>query len=121
MKVASDFFEGCGYAVKDVHRTHSYDLWCIKRQTGLRVEVKGSTRSLSQVTLTHNEVRSAQDRGATTALFVVSGIQLAKSRGRWFARGGVATWVADWVPRDKDLKVTEYRYTLPTAMPRAGS
>lgn len=120
MSLAAKFFRAKGYTVDaEVHRYHPYDLLCTHRRTGeaLRVEVKGTTEAASSVMVTTGEVRSARADDLPTALFVVSEIELRETAKGWGARGGRAGWVPRWVPQDRHLEPTAYRYRLPRLHP----
>ena len=72
MNMATEFYSKA-WDVEDVHGTESYDLICRRGDEVKHVEVKGTTTDGSEVILTPNEVRHAQEN-PSTALFVVSNI-----------------------------------------------
>lgn len=74
MECAINHFRDQGYDVKDVHRTHSYDLEIESQGKRHKVEVKGTTGSGGKVLLTRNEVELARNEDVT--LIVISGISL---------------------------------------------
>ena len=74
MECAINHFRDQGFDVKDVHRTHSYDLEVERQGKRRKVEVKGTTGSGGKVLLTRNEVELA--RKEDVILFVISGISL---------------------------------------------
>lgn len=83
MQKAKTYYEEQGWKVSDVSATHSYDL-LYKRDTGdeLHVEVKGTTSDSSQILLTANEVRHAQNFYPQVALFVLSNTQIDQATVR---------------------------------------
>jgi hypothetical protein len=48
-------------------------------------------------------------------LFILHGIKLTKSGGKWKATGGTPRVIDPWVPRDADLRALAYTYRVPPA------
>lgn len=100
---------------RDIERVGKpYDLRLLIGDREVHVEVKGSTRRLTSVILTRNEVDHA--RGTTqTDLFVVDEISLqTSSTGEPRLAGGRKRHWSAWSPSPDDLSPTVYSYTLPT-------
>lgn len=77
MQQAKTFYEQQGWSVSDVSATHSYDLLCTSaNREELHVEVKGTTSDGTQILLTANEVKHAQDFYPNVALFILTNIQV---------------------------------------------
>jgi hypothetical protein len=112
MKRAISHYSANGWTVEDVHTRESYDLRCRSGSRELRVEVKGTTSSGSEILLTPNEVRHAQHY-PNIALFIVAGIQLTESAGTTVASGGHELVYDPW-EFDKDaLTPVGYTYAIP--------
>jgi hypothetical protein len=89
-----------------------YDLRMMLDGQEMHVEVKGSTRTLSAVTLTRNEVTHAR-AFPSTQLFVVDAIQIETDHAGEIATSGGRTRVwRDWQPTDESLEATVYQHTL---------
>lgn len=101
-----------GWAVEDVGATHSYDLDCSRGAEHLWVEVKGTTGDLRTVVLTANEVALAAAQHPATALFVIYGIVLDRSRPALVARGGSVHAVRPWQADEARLTPTAFTYRL---------
>lgn len=112
-QIAEDHFISRGYEVKDVSRTQSYDLYCVKDSAELRVEVKGTTGIAESVFVTANEVEHARQYPESTVLFVVERIVLNSQYDLPLASGGEVKSYFPWNPLDVDLKAIQYRYKLP--------
>lgn len=90
-----------------------YDLRVTMPGRDLHVEVKGSTRSLTSVILTRNEVQHARAT-VGTELLVVDDIKLTTDpKGKPILTGGRQRCWRGWSPADQDLTPTVYLYTLP--------
>ncbi|WP_433228897.1 protein NO VEIN domain-containing protein [Micromonospora sp. CA-248260] len=102
-----------GYDVTDVGATKSYDVLALSDQGELHIEVKGSSGDADTVELTANEVQHAAE--ASTHLVVVDCIDWRRlPDGTVETSGGrVRVWES-WVPAEKALKPTRYRYRLPS-------
>lgn len=88
MAVATAFFKSAGYAVKDLSRTHSFDLLGTRGDESLKIEVKGTTSLGSAILLTKNEVQLHKQAHPHNALAVVHSITLDRSRAIPLASGG---------------------------------
>jgi hypothetical protein len=108
MKRADRHFRNQGFAIENVSRSRSYDLECSKKNQVLHVEVKGTTTPGSQVLLTRNEVKHAQDGRHACALFILHSIVLKRGK----ATGGVAVVRWPWRPDDKHLQPVTYVYQV---------
>ncbi|MBA3311863.1 MAG: DUF3883 domain-containing protein [Planctomycetaceae bacterium] len=83
--------------VQDVSRHESFDFLCVAGKQKLHVEVKGTTGDGSVVLLTRNEVEHARTNPDTTALIVVSQIELIESHeGQVTAAGGDLKMIHPW-------------------------
>lgn len=92
-----------------------YDIRFVRGGAEKRVEVKGTTGSGLAVFLTSNEVAHAHanESGLPVDLIVVSEIEVARSvEGDYVASGGKLTHYRDYLPREDDLRATQYEATL---------
>src|SRR5260370_31099890 len=77
MQKAKSFYEEQGWRISDVSSTQPYDLLCTSdTRDELYVEVKGTTSDGTQILLTANEIKHAQNHYPNVALFVLSHIQI---------------------------------------------
>lgn len=113
MKVALSHFAKLGYSITDVSSNHPYDLECTKRGETLSVEVKGTQSDGSTVNLTVAEVRIARSETSRMALFLLHSIQVSHDGDTFRASGGCIRLLLPWVPADKHLEPTQYRYKVP--------
>lgn len=75
MERAATYYTDLGWDVKDVSARQPYDLLCGRAgHEDLRVEVKGTTSSGTEVPLTRNEVANARAEFPNIALVVVADI-----------------------------------------------
>jgi hypothetical protein len=111
VKLAKDFYLGQEFNVQEFGKP--FDLLCTKEGIELHVEVKGTTGSGRKVTLTRNEVKDAQDPAWRSDLFVVHNIVLSRILDQWVADGGITLRLEGWVPKEEDLEVTVFEYTVP--------
>jgi hypothetical protein len=109
--VSEDLEKRQGYTTEDVGKDRSYDIHATRGEEVLKVEVKGTTRDGSLVTLTYREVELHQAEHPGTALAVVRRIVLDRSGSKPVASGGVLEWVEAWPPVDERLKPIAYRYS----------
>jgi hypothetical protein len=113
MKMATQFYDGKGWTVRDVHRTESYDLLCLRNGEVKHVEVKGTTEDGAMVLLTRNEVRHAREN-PSTALFVLSNVRVEPAEdGTIHATGGVRHLNDPWHVDDGTLTPLGFRYQVP--------
>jgi hypothetical protein len=120
MNMATEFYSD-SWDVEDVHGRESYDLVCRSRDEEMRVEVKGTTTSGTEVILTPNEVRHAREY-RHTALFVLSDISLSQADGGVVvASGGVRHVFDPWDIDHGTLEPIGFRYQPPTRRDQRGS
>jgi hypothetical protein len=112
MKAATTHFGGPKH-VTDDHIGNPYDLSVLRDGVRTYVEVKGTTGTGAEVLLTAREVRWA--RKHNTVLFVLHGIKLKKSGGKWVAAGGTPLVIDSWKPAEKALRPIAFRYSVPGA------
>jgi hypothetical protein len=113
MQKATAFYEEQGWRVSDVSSTQSYDLLC-QADTGekLHIEVKGTTSDGTQIFLTANEVKHAQNCYPRVALFILSHIKVdPKSIDK--PQGGEIQRLEPWKVDDGTLSALAFSYTLP--------
>ena len=110
---AIEFYEAEGWTV--IEKGKPYDLHCTRGEEVLYVEVKGTKSAGSSVTLTRNEVKHMRDNFPATALYVVSGVEVSENDGKFTVEGGESLELNPWNIEDDDLRVTEYRYSVPEA------
>ena len=109
MNSAVNHYRKLGYIVEDVSLDRiGYDIRCVKNKTELRVEVKGTQSSGSEVNLTKNEVFNA--RNFNTTLFVLHNIRVNRENKK--ASGGEKKIIENWDPKDKDLVALTYKYKI---------
>jgi dCTP diphosphatase len=99
----------------DVGAYTFFDLDCTRGEENLHVEVKGTISDGAKVLLTQNEVAHAKAGEAPIALFVVSAIQLTRTKEDGVSAAGGRERVL-W-PREIDqgtLKPVGYEYELPS-------
>lgn len=115
MMLATRHLEQEGWKVRDVSRSNSYDLECVRPGSPpLHVEVKGTTLPGPVVILTKNEVAHAREQHPNVALFIVHGIQLSHAEdGTPVAGDGTVVLLAQWsIDDDGTLEAVQYRYAL---------
>jgi hypothetical protein len=100
------------WTVTDVGASESYDLHCTRRESILRVEVKGTTGPPAVIALTANEVELARAHFPNTELFVVTDIRLGGTSGRPVTSGGTVHRVRPWQPEPERLRPVVYSYQL---------
>jgi Domain of unknown function (DUF3883) len=117
MNMATEF---CSKAwdVEDVHGTESYDLICRDGDQVKHVEVKGTTTGGSEVILTPNEIRHAQEHPCI-ALYVISNIELERAGdGTVTATGGKQHCYDPWQLDEGTLIPLGFRYQVPPLQDR---
>lgn len=115
VRVASAYYDGRGYDVRDVGTTESFDLACRHRTRGtsLRVEVKGTSTLGEEVLVTRNEVALARAQVVPLDMFVVRDIEVVCIEGRWECSGGSYVIFSPWDPEACDLTPLTFRCALP--------
>lgn len=109
---ALSFYMSCGYSVTP--KGKPYDILCEKLGEIIHVEVKGSRFPLSSINVTTNEIKDARNIGWRTDLFLVENIVLENiEQDSYRASGGCCRLARNWLPDDKDMTPTQYRYKLP--------
>lgn len=89
-----------------------YDLRAVIGDQELHVEVKGSLRKLTSVTLTKNEVEHAR-KTPGTELFVVDEIQIEVTQsGAIETTGGRVRIWTNWIPSDASLVAKVFEHSL---------
>jgi hypothetical protein len=109
---ARDFYERQGYSVEE--KGKPYDLLCKKSGEFIHVEVKGSRGVLDAVIVTINEISDARNTDWRSDLFLVDSIIL-KTVGQdiYETSAGRCRRALGWIPEEKDMTPTQYRYKLP--------
>ena len=89
MTKAEQWLKDNGYEVEDTHCTQSYDFLAKKNGVDLFVEVKGTISDIcDSIIMTRNEVALHSRKKGSTALLLVSRIELVKSEDSPMASGG---------------------------------
>lgn len=118
MERAKNYFRKHYSHVKDTSANNPYDFLCSDRKgrrskqfpDKLMVEVKGTQQGGKSVELTIGEVKNAQKKGNSVALFIVHSIQLDKKKKPF---GGRTKILNPWnIDRDGTKKPTQFTYTL---------
>jgi hypothetical protein len=113
MEMATEFYAGKGWIVRDVSSAESYDLLCLRNGEVKHVEVKGTTEDGAMVLLTRNEVRHARGN-PSTALFVLSNVRVESAEdGTIHATGGMRHLNDPWHIDDGTLTPLGFRYQVP--------
>lgn len=111
VEAAIDYYNEKG-ALEIIELGKPYDLRVVLLDQELHVEVKGSTRKLSSVTLTRNEVSHAQTYPGTQ-LFVLDEMKLTTDQDGTIAiTGGRKRIWENWVPATSSLQVVAYSHML---------
>lgn len=117
---ATTWYESEGFDTQYVGNTKPYDLVGFRGGEELRIEVKGSSGAADRVELTSGEVDNARST-INADLFVLDGVRFERNPdGTVEAFGGEARVWRNWTPRDAALKVTRYRYALPSGATSLG-
>lgn len=111
MEAAKKYYKNKGYKVENVSGSQSYDLKCIKGKKCLKVEVKGTQGTLSNILLTPKEVNLGRS-GEEMEMFIKHSIVLKKRRKLVTAYGGRNTVIKPWKIDNKRLRVIAYSYKL---------
>jgi len=98
-----------------------YDMRCEGENSHLLVEIKGTRGSGWSVTVTSNEVNTAEEKDVD--LFIANKIKISGvSSGEYICEGGDILRLSPWKPRDphSSLKATEYQFTPNTNTSETG-
>ena len=113
MQVAKELYERNGWKVIDMSLTNPFDLRAEKDGAKRFIEVKGTTGQGLSIVLTHGEVKQTRCNVESSALVIVSGIDLELRDGEWRAEGGIVSTHKDpWTLVEANLSATEYRYKV---------
>lgn len=97
MALAANYLSAAGYQCVDTSATESFDLLARKGDTQFKVEVKGTTSDLcDSVLMTKNEVELHRREKGSTALLLVSKIQLTRKSEQPVAEGGEVEAIIGW-------------------------
>lgn len=113
MAVALRYYRRKGFRVKNVSRTHPYDVLASNAGAKFAVEVKGTAGSADAVFLTRNEVEHARRNADRSILFVVHGIKVEQVGSTLAASGGTVHEYAPWFVDEGMLEPLQFRYVLP--------
>jgi hypothetical protein len=113
MTLAEEYFARQGWAVDPSVATFCpYDLRCTRPGSQeLHVEVKGTVGPGSDILLTKNEVKHAEDYYPNVALAVVSDIEIDRA-GPIRATGGVLRVLTPWKLNRSRLTALAYEYEI---------
>ncbi|MCI4657131.1 MrcB family domain-containing protein [Cryobacterium zhongshanensis] len=113
--VTTAHLAGLGYGVDDVGDTESYDLHARRPDNELKVEVKGTTSTGTDILLTRNEVLLHRSAYPNNALAVVHSVHLDRSASQPRASGGVLIFEHPWKLDESRLSPIAYRYSRDSA------
>jgi hypothetical protein len=114
MDLAKEHYAKLGFEHTDTASTHPYDLLCTKSGVEeVRVEVKGTRGTGTEIELTAGEVENTRGSDWRTDLFIVSGIVVDRRDGTITTAGGSIKVVEGWRPAGEDLTPTRFRYVVP--------
>ena len=118
MEVVSKEMKKQGWKVEDVHKekNRGYDFIFKKQEKLIYCEVKGTQNSDAKVILTKNEVIAAEKNYPNSALYIVSGIFLDRSKKPVKASLGKLSlkkhpWEITKDVNEKKLVALSYQYT----------
>ncbi|MFD8246927.1 MrcB family domain-containing protein [Nocardia sp. NPDC059691] len=114
VKLATEYFKGLKYKVKDTGSTESYDLEATRGDEKVYIEVKGTTSPGEQIILTRKEVEH-HNQHPNNALVVVHSILLDRTQQPPVAYGGTRVVTQPWKIDPAGLTVISYRYKIPPA------
>jgi hypothetical protein len=108
-----EYLSSLGYEVEDVGHLGPFDILATDGEEEIRVEVKGSTGSVTTVELTEGEVRQTEGDWVSV-LIVIDEIKLTRGVGgqRSTSGGRPRVWWS-WEPESSRLSPIRYRYVLP--------
>jgi hypothetical protein len=119
MALAIHYLSAAGYESTDTSATNSFDILAKKAGEELLVEVKGTTSYLcDSVLMTKNEVNLHRTHKGSTALIIVSKIQLSREGTEPTATGGEVEALVKW---DIDEWISEPVAFQVSRRPRAES
>lgn len=108
MRMATARFEREGYTVHDEHKNHPYDLRCVKGESTLFAEVKGTKTMGRSVLVTAGEIEFARAHPKESVLVVCHSILLDSTRKPF---GGKVEAESPWKPDPNQLTPTGYSYS----------
>ena len=112
VQVAIKHLEKKGFTnIKDVGKTHSYDIAAKLDGIDFYIEVKGTISLGEKVVLTKNEVLLHRQEHPHNVLIVVSQINLDRSEPP-SATGGRVLFISPWKIDDSDLEALGYDYKV---------
>lgn len=112
VEAAINHLENSGFTnIKDVGKTHSYDIAAKLNGKDYFIEVKGTISLGEKVVLTRNEVLLHRQEYPNNALIVVSQIELDRSEPP-SATGGKVLFISPWEIDDSDLEALGYEYKI---------
>jgi hypothetical protein len=112
MEVALEYYRSRFSLVEDTSRSQPYDVRAAAEGLEIRVEVKGSTGTGTEILLTAGEVANARGDRWRTDLFLVTNIQATPTPSGPQARGGDVRVIEGWKPLDEHLSPTVFRYRV---------
>ena len=115
MEVVSKKMKKNGWKVEDVHKekNRGYDFILKKEGKTIYCEIKGTQNAGTKVILTKNEVFAAKNNFPNSALYIVSGIFLDRSKKPAKASLGKLNEIYPWKIDDNHLEGLSYSYTVP--------
>jgi len=114
VEVAMKHLEENGFTdIKDVGKSHSFDISAKLNGVSFFIEVKGTMSLGEKVVLTKNEVLLHRQEYPHNALIVVSQIDLDRSEPP-SANGGKILFISPWRIDDSDLDALGYDYRVAT-------
>ena len=114
VEVAMKHLEESGFTdIKDVGKSHSFDISAKLNGVSFFIEVKGTMSLGEKVVLTKNEVLLHRQEYPHNALIVVSQIDLDRSEPP-SANGGKILFISPWRIDDSDLDALGYDYRVAT-------
>lgn len=112
VKVACLYLSKIGFTeITDVGATESFDLIAKSQEKVIHVEVKGSTGSATQITLTKNEVLFQKIAYPENALLIVSNIVLDRVNSL-ATSGGEVNFISPWQIEDSSLTPISFNYLV---------
>lgn len=113
MDVVNDLYTRDGWTLLDTSNSRPYDFKGKKGKEIRFIEVKGTTGDGASVILTHGEVNHVSKNPKTSALVVVSKINLDRSNENPIASGGeISTHMDPWFIDNDQLTSTQFKYLL---------